>query len=397
MAHWKMYAVALAAAGLAQPAAAQTLAEAIGQGKPILEIRGRYEVVDQAGFANQAEALTLRTRFGWETGAWHGLKALIEAEDVHAGGHYNDGVPPAEPYPVITDPDFAEVNRAQLSWTASPDATVTLGRQRITLDDQRFIGNSGWRQDEQTFDAVRGEFKLGKLAFTGGWIGQVNRIFGEELDWDSDSWIASMSYPVSDAFTPTAFVYALDFDNAPASSTLTSGLRATGKTKAGPVAVSYAASWARQTEYGANLGEFDLDYVAADLAGTWKALTLKGAYESLEGDGVRGFATPLATLHAFQGWADVFLTTPANGIEDRNITLSFKPAAAGPLKNIELTARYHDFETQRTDAALGEELDLLASAAVTRTITAVVKYADYDGVPGFASRAKVWVGFEFKL
>lgn len=396
MTKWMKYAVALAAVGVAQPAAAQTLGEAIEGGKPILEMRARYEVVEQAGFVNQGEAMTLRTRFGWETGDWHGLQALVEAETVDAGGHYSDGVPPAEPNPAIADPEVMELNRAQIVWTVSPNATVTVGRQRILLDDQRFVGNSGWRQDEQTFDAVRGDFKVGKLALTGVWIDKVNRIFAEDLDWDSDSWLVRASYPVSDAFTPAAFVYALDFDNAPGSSSLTSGVRVTGKTKAGPVGVAYAASWAHQTDHANNPGGFGLDYALAEVAGTLGPVTLKGSYEMMEGDGVRGFATPLATLHAFQGWADVFGTTPANGIEDRNVTLSYKRPVAGPLKSLELTARYHDFETERTGAELGEELNLLAQAALSPKVTAVVKYADYDGVPGFADRTKVWVGVEFK-
>lgn len=397
MAEWMKFAVALAAVGMAQPAAAQSVVEAISAGKPILEMRARYENVEQAGFANEAEALTLRTRFGWETGAWHGLKALIEAEDVRAAGDYNDGVPPVEPYPAIGDPEVTEINRAQLTWTPSSAATVTVGRQRLNIDDQRFVGASGWRQDEQTFDAVRGDFKLGKLAVTGAWVGQVNRVFGEALDWESDSWLARASYPVSDLFTPAAFVYALDFDAAPASSSLTAGVRANGKTAVGPLGISYAAAYARQTEHGSNPGAFDLDYAAAELAGTYGLFTVKGAYELLEGDGVRAFQTPLATLHAFQGWADVFLTTPASGLEDRNVTLSFKQPSAGPLKNLELTARHHDFEAERTGAPLGEELDLMAAAGLTRNLSAVVKYADYEGAPGFAGRRKVWIGFEFKL
>src|SRR5690606_41319719 len=72
--------------------------------------------------------------------------------------------------------------------------TTLFRSQAIGLDDQRFIGPSGWRQDEQTFDAVRGDSRLGKLALTGVWIGQVNRVFAEELDWDSDSWIVRASY-----------------------------------------------------------------------------------------------------------------------------------------------------------------------------------------------------------
>lgn len=394
MAEWMKYAVALAVAGVAQPAAAQSLAEAFSAGKPIFEVRGRYETVEQAGFFADADAITVRMRMGWETGAWHGLKALVELEDVRSSGDYNDGVPPAEPYPVVADPEVTELNRAFVSWTPNSAASVTLGRQGISLDDQRFIGTSAWRQDEQTFDAVRGDLKLGKLTVTGAWIGKINRVFGEELDWDSDSWVARASYPVSDLFAPTAFVYALDFDNAPTSSSLTTGARVTGKTKAGPVAVSYAAAYARQSDHANNPGSFELDYAAAELAGTWGPATLKGAWEELEGDGVRGFATPLATLHAFQGWADVFLTTPANGIEDRNLTLTLKPKGA-PL-GMEFTARRHAFETERTGASLGDETDLLATAKLGKKVTALVKYADYEGVPGFASRTKIWVGVEFK-
>jgi len=397
MADWLKGVLMLAAAGLAQPAAAQSLGEAVAAGKPILEVRWRGEAVAQQGLANDAQALTLRTRLGWETGDWHGLKALVEVENVSAGGHYNDGVPPAEPYPVIGDPEVTELNRAQLSWTPDANTAVTVGRQRIVLDDQRFVGNSGWRQDELTVDAVRGDFKVGKLAVTGAWIGHINRVFAEDLDWDSDSWLARASYPVSDLFTPAAFVYALDFDNAPASSGLTSGVRVTGKTAAGPVALSYAASYAHQTPYGANPGEFGLDYAAAELAGTYKAVTLRGAYEQLEGDGVRGFATPLATLHAFQGWADVFLTTQADGIEDRNLSLVFKPKAPAPLKSLEATIRRHEFETERTGLPLGSEWDLLVSAGLTKNFSAVAKFADYEGVPGLASRTKLWFGIEFKL
>ena len=113
---------------------------------------------------------------------------------------------------------------------------------------------------------------------------------------------------------------------------------------------------------------------------------------------MRGCATPLATLHAFQGWADVFLTTPAAGIEDANLTLAWKaPIKAPNFSNLVLTARYHDFQAQQTGADLGSELDFMATAQITPRISATAKFADYDGVPGFADRQKIWLGFEFKL
>ncbi len=388
---------AVGALGAGQALAQESLVDAIAAGKPIFEVRGRYENVDQAGIADAAEAMTLRTRFGWETADWYGFKALVEIDDVRVDGGYNDAVGPAEPQPTIADPAVTEFNRAQITWSPVPQAAVTAGRQRIILDDARFVGNVGWRQDEQTYDGVRGDFTVGKLSLTAAWIGQVNRVFAEAADWDSDSWLLRASYPVSDLFTPAAFVYALDFDQSPAASTLTTGVRVTGKTRAGPVGVSYAASYAHQSDYADNPGDVGLDYAAVDLAGTYGVVTLKGSYEMLEGDGTRGFATPLATLHAFQGWADVFLTTPADGIEDVSASLSAKPPVGGPFKSLNLTAVWHNFEAERTGASLGEELDLVATAAVSKNLTALIKYADYDGAPGYADRTKLWLGFEFKL
>ena len=45
-------------------------------------------------------------------------------------------------------------------------------------------------------------------------------------------------------------------------------------------------------------------------------MRLNAGYEVLGADNGVGFATPLATGHKFQGWADKFLTTPGDGIED---------------------------------------------------------------------------------
>lgn len=377
-----------------------TLTGAIAAGKPILEIRPRYESVDQASFARDAEAFTVRTRLGWETGAWNGLKALIEFEDVRQLGDedYNSGINGKTLYPIIADPEVTELNRLQIAWTPNKTFGAALGRQRIVFDDQRFIGNVGWRQDEQTFDALRADLAGGKFKAALVYVDQVNRIAAEAQDWDSESWLANAAYAGPDAFKPTAFVYALDFDNSRANSNITYGVRATGKAKLDPVVLAYSATYAHQTDYGKNPASFDLDYWGGDIAATYKIVTVKAGYESLEGNGLRGFATPLATLHAFQGWADAFLVTPANGINDANLTLTVKPPLKlAYLSNIELTARGHSFEAERGGADLGDEIDLLASAAITKQLTVLAKYADYDGAPGFPARTKFWFGFEFKL
>ncbi len=386
----------------AEPAAAKpTLSEAIAGGKLILEFRPRYEFVDQTGIAKHANAYTLRTRLGWETGDFRGFKALIEMEDVRAvgGQKYNSTVNGRTTYPVVGDPPVTELNRAQIAWTPSANFSAVVGRQRVNLDDQRFIGAAAWRQDEQTFDAARLDASVGRLKATYLYLDRINRVFGEKLDWDSDSHAFNATYALAEPLKLEGFLYALNFKQSPVNSTVTYGVRATGATWVSLVKLAYAGSYARQRDYRGNPGTFALDYWSGEVAGTFDIYTLKANYEVLGSDGVRGFGTPLATLHAFQGWADVFLTTPAKGIKDANLSLTVRPRMKWTyLYNLEFFARYNDFHTDVGNAGLGHEWDLQATAAINPKLTALVKLADYRGPAiGPASRTKVWVGFEYKL
>jgi hypothetical protein len=135
------------------------LGGALGETKPTIDYRMRYEHVEQLGFAEEADALSWRIRLGAQTGrAWNtALLAEFEAVD-SLSGHYraDNSVPGVDiAYPVVADPDGFEINRLHLTNTSLPGTTITLGRQRINLDDQRFVGNVGWRQNEQGFDALR--------------------------------------------------------------------------------------------------------------------------------------------------------------------------------------------------------------------------------------------------
>ena len=391
------------ASSAAAPTGASTIAEAITGGKLILDLRPRLESVDQDNLAREAEAFTVRTQLGWQTGVWNGFQGQLAVANVsHIGAeHYNTTNNGKTKYPVIADPDTTELNRAQLSWTLPKTLTVTLGRQVILIDDQRFVGDVNWRQDEQTFDAARVDAARGPFSGTYIYLGHVNRVFAQAQDWNSDSHLLNLALSASPALKLEGFYYALDFTTptaaARAASTQTTGVRVSGGFKPAPFQVGYSATYAHQTPYGANPGRFDLDYWQGGASGTLGLVTLKANYESLGGDGVRGFATPLATLHAFQGWADVFLTTPAKGIQDANVVASVKlPIAFEHFHDGELFVRYHDFETVTTGKPLGTELDLQATASLTPHLSTIAKVAAYHGVAGFPSRTKVWFGFEYK-
>lgn len=408
------------------PAPPPTISDQIGAGKLILEVRARYETVDQthtATLLDKANAFTVRTRLGWETAEWNGLKGLIEFEDVRQAGpeHYAVNVPGATTpplngadkarYPVVNDPDVTELNRAQLTWTPSAALQVTAGRQRILLDDQRFVGNVGWRQDEQTFDAVRADVALGRFKATYAYVTHINRILGELRDWDSDSHLFNATWSPAEALRLQGFVYALDFGNSAINSSITKGVKASGKTWLGLYQLAYNATWARQSDYHHNTPDFSLDYFGADLAATFDIYTAKVSYESLEGDGTRGFTTPLATVHAFNGWSDAFVSPGGNksfvdGLEDLNVSLNVKPRfRATYFFNTDLVARYHDFDDQRTGANLGHEWDLQFTAAITTKLSVQLKYADFKRVKTVlvgtaappASRTKTWLTLEYKF
>src|SRR5690606_27715787 len=128
-------------------------------GDLIFDARLRYESVDQDGLPENANALTLRTRLGYETPDWHGLKLLVEGENVTAlVEDYNSSTNGKLRYPVVPDPETTELNRLQISFTGDKGEAV-VGRQRIILVNARFVGNVGFRQNEQTFDAVKGVWR----------------------------------------------------------------------------------------------------------------------------------------------------------------------------------------------------------------------------------------------
>nr|WP_310034707.1 alginate export family protein [Caulobacter rhizosphaerae] len=403
-----------------------TFSDQVAAGKLILEVRARYESVDQtktATLKDDASAFTIRTRLGWETGEFHGVKGLIEFEDVRQAGpeHYAVNVPGAATaplngadkarYPVVNDPDVTELNRAQLTWTPSAALQVVAGRQRILLDDQRFVGNVGWRQDEQTFDAIRTDVAYGRFKATYAYISHVNRILGELRDWDSDSHLLNATWSPAEALRLQGFVYALDFGNSAVNSSLTKGVKASGKTWVGLYQLAYNATYAKQSDYHHNTPNFDLAYFGGDVSGTFDIYTVKASYESLEGDGTRGFTTPLATVHAFQGWSDAFVSPGGNksfvdGIEDANLSFNAKPRFKRTyFFNTDIQVRYHDFNDQRTGADLGHEWDVAFAAAITPKLSIQLKYADFQRettVPAGtatppASRTKAWFTLEYKL
>lgn len=374
------------------------------EAKPILDARYRYEHVDQDNALKHANAQTLRTRVGVQSGKWYGLSALLEADNVSRIGDasYNETRNGQSEYSVVADPDGSEINQALLRYDHQYGSAV-LGRQRINLDNQRFVGGVAWRQNEQTYDGALLQLKpLSGMTLSYAYIDNINSIFGpgngkydtagNPANIEGHSHLLNAQYVLMPELTATAYQYRLGLDNLAAGnqSSKTTGVRLNGAV----AGVSYVLEYAQQTEYADNPLDLDSDYYLAELGYVIKGVTLKGGYEVLGGDegpGNRAFQTPLATKHAFQGWADIFLLTPANGIKDAYV------GASAPLLGGTLAAWYHDFRAEKGSSQYGEEIDLSYAHPIpgVKGLVGLIKYASYDADDFAVDTDKLWVQLQY--
>lgn len=377
--------------------------------KPLLDARLRYENVDQDGIARNADALTLGLRPGLQVsdGGW---SALVEGEATLAiDKNYNDGTNGRTQFPLVADPRNAELNRAQIRY-AGKDFAITAGRQLIELADQRFVGSSSWRQNQQTFDAVRvqyGEAKGFSADLTYAWSDRtVNGVHGtgaRQQAVSGDNVFALLNYGTS-AGTLTGFAYLVDQDEQAvqnyALSSQTYGVRFAGSQPVGKsVKLGYVASWARQSDYHDNPHDYAADYWLAEATLTASALSATGGYEVLGAD--KGLAltsvqTPLASYFRFNGWDGKFGTTPPNGLRDLYGTLGYGWKKVGLIDAIGLSATYHRFDSDRLSHHYGNEWDLLATAKRGRALFSV-RYARYQADSFMTDTDKFWLQLDWVL
>ena len=377
----------------------KSFSDAIKNGTANLSFRLRYEDVDIDNLAgDEANALTLKTRLNYKTGMYEGFSAFLEMDNVSEldGNGYptSKGLKNTGNFPgktIIADPVGTEINQAYLSYTKGK-TTTKYGRQRIILDNQRFVGGVGFRQNEQTYDAfsITHNCECNTKVFYAH-INNVNRIFGENdpfvSDTDSRSDLLNINYSGWDAGSLVFYSYLLD-EKTSDTQYDTYGLRFSGNNEG----LGYQLEYATQEKELSNGTEFDADYLLAEASLKVDAVKFALGFENSQSDnGNFGFATPLATAHKFQGWADQFLGTPNEGIKDIYFS------AGGKLGGVKLLAVYHDFTSDTDnlsgDDDLGSEFGFVASKKFG-DYGLSLKYANYsDGDSSFnkADTEKLWL------
>ena len=342
-----------------------------------------------------AGAVTSRLRIGLLSPVFHGIQGYAEyAGNLALQEDYNSGRNNNSVYSKVLDPQESELNQLWLSYAGVPDTVIKGGRQRIKLDDDRFIGNVGWRQLEQTYDSVlitHNNQQLFGLTVNAGYIGNIQTFTGTNERVNAP--ILNINYKVGDYGNLVGYGYWLDYTDTQdptvagittvEKSNQTYGLRMSNYLKPGDslkvsdnYGLVYTAEWGYQQNYGNGKTPYQAERINLMGGFTAYSLTFQGAMEQLDGHGHnKTFDTPLGTNHAFQGWADVFAAnTPDNGIRDVFGTV----ISTLDRDSIVLTGTYHDLSDDTGQRHYGSEWDFSALKKFGKHYSLLAKYAYYS-------------------
>lgn len=372
--------------------------------KPTLDIRARFEYGDVAmpGLSD-ATAFTLRERVGLKTKSFHGFQAVVEGEFLQAPHDRFDSAPtpfatqttdpnPSTPRTQINDPENEELNQAYLQYEQF-HTVLRGGRQRIILDNAAFVGNVGWRQNEQTFDAVSlTNTTLDELSLFYAYVNRANRIFGADAtgalrSFAGDIHLLNAHYRGLGDLTLTGYAYLMDFDKTAANagyiSNNTFGLAASHP--AGPLTLVGELAHQTDTSSSPAIKPDHAWYAHLKVSGSVKNHTLTLGWEYLDAD----FVTPLATVHAFNGFADAFIAPRLGLVRNPGLSdLYLRHDTPLPVLGLKFSHAVHLFgDNQSTLDNYGLEYDAVLSKKFDDHFTAIAKFAWFDsaGPSGIAT------------
>ena len=376
---------------------AETFDGALNNVKVSADFRLRYESVMQDNTLKDAHALTLRSRLGYKTESYKHFSGLIEFEDsrVVAGiDNYNDGLGSKPEYSVIADPETTELSQAYIRYHHDK-LTAKVGRQVMTLNNHRFLGHVGWRQNRQTFDGLSLDHKTSdKLSFSYRFIGKRNRVLAEEKDIASNDHLLQLGYMLPIGHL-TNYVYRFDEQTEENKVYDNYGLRFHGGLPISSLQLLYTAEYAIQTKRSAIEQDYLADYLNLEAGISYNGHSLKLGHEILGSDnGNYGFSTPLATLHKFNGWADQFLATPKEGLIDTSISFSSKLAIG---KFDVILHNYTAAQASDTVKDLGSEINLAYTRSFATNFYAGITYAGYSAgdIKVDTNKVWLWTGMKF--
>ena len=363
------------------------LGAAIQGGKTNFSLKARYESVETpSNGVGQAKASTLGYRFGYETGAYHDFAVNVQAQGVWGNKQYADGQTNTTQTPnlnSVNDPAGVNLSQAHLLYRGIADTTIKQGRQVIRYDDDRWVGNVDWRQNWQTYDATSIANKsIADTTIQAAYVTNVNRPSTDGASANGNAHMKSTLVNVNNkslSFADiVAYNYRLDYSTLNQSlptvmgSTNTTGVKLA---KDGIDVAGFKLGWtgemASQKNFKQNVTNYTAKYtnIGVSAGGSLGKLTV--AQETLGSDNNVGLQTPLATLFAFNGWADKFTVTPKNGLKDSYVR------GRSNVAGIVVGADFHQFKSDAGSQNLGREVDLIAEKDLDKNFAVGARAARY--------------------
>lgn len=368
-----------------------------------------------------------------------------------------------EGYAIIPDNDFEEINELYIGWRAPtggcPSApgpcdgplSFKIGRQTVIYDNHRWVGDVIWRGNNVAMDAFRVDKTLGKLGISYTYVDKVKRLFGPDSifnEWEmDDSHLINISYKLPQFNGKlVAYGYLLDFDDNPRTpfpegtgmappfvgpvsfDSETYGVRFTGRHEfSDTLDIQSELEYANQDptddsisalddndyyniEFGIRFGGTRVDNLGFMPIGE-PTYQIRVGYEVLESNGANALQTPLATVHAFNGWADKFVAapggsaTPLGGIEDTSVTLTILGLMGNKIGKNKLVINYHDYSTDRSYMSgnnrisdYGDEWGVLWGKPFKGKFLFAIKYTDFESEDGFSTDTKkFWTLLQYRF
>ncbi|WP_397472025.1 hypothetical protein [Rheinheimera sp.] len=374
----------------------EKLSSAIKQSAVSAQFRYRLEHVEQENVLDDAIASTLRSRLTVNTGKFDNFSAMVQLDNVSVLGNdnYNSTYNGKTNYSLVADPKGTDINQALLSYQNSQGTSFSAGRQLVNHANQRFLGGVGWRQNEQTLDGYRLQHSFSQSVNVElGHYYNVNRIFGPKgaaADQHGSFNTLTAHWQASTGHKFLVFAYDFEFDNWAIRSSRTLGIEYQGKLAALPQ-LSWHLSLAQQDDAHNAIQAFSHNYHRISLNWALPGVTVQAGQERLAGDGQTAFQTPLATLHAFSGFADMFLNTPDSGLRDNWLQLNTK------VKEVGLMLGYHQFDSDVGSVKYGDEWNASISYNLNTQLSGMLKLARYNADSFAVETTKIWLMLSYQL
>lgn len=391
-------------------------------------LRPRVEYVDEGaqgmGPGQAKTHITMQTRINVKATVDDDVSAFVQIQDVRTwGGELGSAKPPSITNTGTGFNGSLDLHQAYFTVKNVLDSGVALkiGRQEMVFDEARLIGNIGWIQQAQSFDAARADFGLAALNLTAFYAETVSKdshpTLGQTLNANASTF--------ESRFSGLRATYSLGGKGDRATAYAYYALRPArtgGGTVANPLAKNILYTGLYVAKHISNFRvRFDGAYESGDVDNTTsiqaymltasvgtKLDIANGAGVALWVDYLSGddgtdptkdkhFTTPYATNHKFYGHVDKFLNIPTGGLTDYAVKTWLKPA-----DKVKLVVHGHIFRSpQAVVSDLGSEIDTQLHYALAQNTKLVLGYSRFFaggvGAKGVAGDPAVDTNWAFAM